>query len=109
MKTTLIILGLLTSLSLHAKSIEISSFVRVSDNLKNEAAELCGVIKGEPGHHDKIVITSDPDRNPGKYVTLPSQTGHFCQVIRTRSGRAEVQIWSPEHKKPQATVQVKIN
>ncbi|MBT3982167.1 MAG: hypothetical protein HOE90_12485 [Bacteriovoracaceae bacterium] len=81
--------------------LKITSFVRVSDNAKNMAAEICGTLTGVPGEFQIIRLTTDiASKNPANYHTVVGSTGKFCHLVTTYLGtiQAVVETYSPKLK-----------
>lgn len=96
MKTSLIVLSLLVSLSSFAASVKITSFrfVRIADDLNNPLAELCGLVEGATSEVTYLkVLVDSSSRNPGTYNTIAGKDGKFCLPVITYRGTADVSVF----------------
>ncbi len=88
MKLMIALFFVLTTTSVFANNVKITSFVRAgnSDNL----AELCGLVEGTFTAPSYVKVAVDPGtRRVGTYNTVAGLDGKFCLVVLTYYGRAE--------------------
>lgn len=76
-----------------APTIKINSFQRISDNLKNYSAEVCGSVSGVGNASVSVELTVDEKtKNPATYMTWTSKKGNFCSVVTTYAGTIVAKI-----------------
>ncbi|MBT4761158.1 MAG: hypothetical protein HOO06_05610 [Bdellovibrionaceae bacterium] len=78
-----------------ARDLKILSFVRINPaTTQDQAHEVCGQVIGQVTVNDRLLVTADPGKYEGFYVTLPTEKGYFCQIIRSLHGRVQVELKS---------------
>jgi hypothetical protein len=87
---SLLILGIGVNAGGAADLLKITAFYPL--NGTKGVSELCGKVSGQVLVDYRIVITSDPKFNPGKYTTLPGPDGVFCMLINSDTGTANVEL-----------------
>ncbi len=92
MKLIIVLLFVLTTATVFANTVKVTSFVlaRNSETL----AELCGVVEGTLTTPTYVKVAVDPyARRPGTYNTVAGVDGKFCVVVMTYNGRAEASVF----------------
>ena len=81
-------------LSAHATDpkLEVTSFY-FTNPAPNRTAEICGRIQGEFNGQCRITVTVDPGHNAASYVAWPDREGHWCALVNSHTGRAQVALW----------------
>lgn len=87
----LILLGMLVSSTAFARDVEvnITSWQKIDPY---RSAELCGQVTGSFTGNEKILITVDPGKHEGEYVTFVSPKGNFCQIVSAFTGKVKVEV-----------------
>lgn len=95
MKAIIFISLFISSLAI-AKDFEVVSFRKVDNN--SYIGELCAKVKGENDPHDRLIVTVDPEHNPGPYTLHPDKDGSGCILVLTYTNRASVEYWFAGHE-----------
>ena len=70
-----------------AVEIKFTSFYRVSDNVRNPTAEICGVVTGMKEFPIYLELVVDEKTNsPGFYQIMATPEGKFCHLVITKAG-----------------------
>jgi hypothetical protein len=78
-------------------------------NSQNTSAEVCGTVSGGTlTGQEHVLVTVDPNSNPGEYTTLLSPSGNFCAVVRTFTGTVEASVFTPGQTTASAKVRAQI-
>jgi hypothetical protein len=73
------------------RGVKVESFHLV--DTASRTAELCGSLIGEKSALDIVDVVVDPNTSAeGDYTTLVSAGGHFCLLLVTHTGRAELRL-----------------
>lgn len=96
MRALIIFAVLAAAMTATAKDVEVISFRKVDST---RLGEICVKVKGEFNHHDRVIVTVDPDHNPGPYVLQPDKNGNGCLIVLTYTNRASVEYWYAGHEK----------
>lgn len=92
MKLMMALFLVLTTTSVFANSVKITSFFYTRDS--ETVAELCGVVEGTLTGTSYIKVAVDPGtRRAGTYNTVAGTDGKFCVLLVTYNGRAEVSLF----------------
>ncbi|MCB9061706.1 MAG: hypothetical protein H6622_09310 [Halobacteriovoraceae bacterium] len=68
-------------------SIKLTSFGRISNNIQNLSAEVCGYVQGPVIGDLSVELIVDQDSNrPGYYHTKTARNGKFCAIVATYAG-----------------------
>ena len=95
MKKMLFFIFFVASLSAfgeEAKTVEIKSFSRISDNEKNKTAEICGQIIGQKKRLIVDIISDPNSKRPTPFSTISQADGSFCHLITTYMGQAIAKV-----------------
>ncbi len=75
-----------------AKTVEINSFSRISDNQKNMTAEICGQAIGQKKRVIIDIISDPKSKRPTPFTTISQPDGSFCHLITTYMGQAIAKV-----------------
>ena len=75
-----------------AKTVEIKSFSRISDNQKNMTAEICGQVVDQKKRLIVDIIADPKSKKPTPFSTLSQADGSFCHLITTYMGQAVAKV-----------------
>lgn len=100
MKSLLIALLVTPSLSLAAEPVlKITDWNQLNrENNRDSAGEVCGMVTGDFQGFDRVLLTVDPGKKQGEYMTFLSPSGKFCHVVASYSGKIQAELIGTQAK-----------